>query len=453
MPRTSRGKQTKAARPGVAVPNTKYLIVGNSVGAVAAVEAIRQIDDSGSLTILSDEPYFPYSRPMIAEYLAGECSLDHMRYRLPNFYETNSVQAILGHKAVGIDFQAKLVELDDGRKIAWRKLLLATGGTPIVPKMDGLDRENVFTFTTIADAENMRRALPARAAVVVIGGGLIGMSVTQALVKYGAKVTVVELMDRMLSTMLDAEGSRLAEEQIRAAGVHLVTGQTVGRIIGQEKNQTRVGGVVLQDGQTIPCDAVVLAIGVVPRTELVKDSPVAVNRGVIVDRRMQTSVRDVYACGDVAEAFDFVRKADRVIPVWPNAYIGGRVAGQNMAGARAKYPGGTAMNSLNCFGLSVVSAGLIEPEDTDGYEILSTPATAASYRKIVLKRGRVAGMIFLGDIETSGVVFGLMKDGVKVSGFKEDLLRQDFGLNALPDELRREMLGIGPAPEDAVVAG
>ncbi len=453
MPRTSRGKQTKAARPGVAVPNTEYLIVGNSVGAVAAVEAIRQIDDSGSLTILSDEPYFPYSRPMIAEYLAGECSLDHMRYRLPNFYETNSVQAILGHKAVGIDFQAKLVELDDGRKIAWRKLLLATGGTPIVPEMDGLHRQDVFTFTTIADAENMRRALPARAAVVVIGGGLIGMSVTQALVKYGAKVTVVELMDRMLSTMLDAEGSRLAEEQIRAAGVHLVTGQTVGRIIGQEKNQTRVGGVVLQDGQTIPCDAVVMAIGVVPRTELVKDSPVAVNRGVIVDRRMQTSVRDVYACGDVAEAFDFVRKADRVIPVWPSAYVGGRVAGQNMAGARAKYPGATAMNSLNCFGLSVVSAGLIEPEDTDGYEILSTPATAASYRKIVLKRGRVAGMIFLGDIETSGVVFGLMKDGVKVSGFKEDLLRQDFGLNALPDELRREMLGIGPAPEDAVVAG
>ncbi len=319
--------------------------------------------------------------------------------------------------------------------------------------MDGLHRQDVFTFTTIADAENMRRALPARAAVVVIGGGLIGMSVTQALVKYGAKVTVVELMDRMLSTMLDAEGSRLAEEQIRAAGVHLVTGQTVGRIIGQEKNQTRVGGVVLQDGQTIPCDAVVMAIGVVPRTELVKDSPVAVNRGVIVDRRMQTSVRDVYACGDVAEAFDFVRKADRVIPVWPSAYVGGRVAGQNMAGARAKYPGATAMNSLNCFGLSVVSAGLIEPEDTDGYEILSTPATAASYRKIVLKRGRVAGMIFLGDIETSGVVFGLMKDGVKVSGFKEDLLRQDFGLNALPDELRREMLGIGPAPEDAVVAG
>ena len=451
MPRASGGKQTKAAKRGAELLKTKYLIVGNSVGAVGAVEAIRRIDRSGSLTVLSDEPHFTYSRPMIAEYLAGECSLDRMHYRPPDFYEANRVQALLGRKAVGIDFQAKLVELDDGRKITWRKLLLATGGTPIVPKMDGVDRENVFTFTTIADAEKMKRSLPAGATVVVIGGGLIGMSVTQALVKYGAKVIVVELMDRVIGTMLDTEGSRLAEEQVRAAGVHLVTGQTVSRIIGRAGDDTRVGGVILQDGRSISCDAVVVAIGVVPRTELVKDSPVAVNRGIIVDRRMQTSVRDVYACGDVAEAFDFVQKADRVIPVWPNAYVGGRVAGQNMAGARAKYPGGTVMNSINCFGLSVASAGLVDPGDTEGYEILSTPATAASYRKIVLRKGRVVGMIFLGDIERSGVVFGLMKDGVKVSSFKEALLRRDFGLNALPEELRREMLGIGPAPEEVVV--
>ncbi len=178
----------------------------------------------------------------------------------------------------------------------------------------------------------------------------------------------------------------------------------------------------------------------------------AVNRGIVVDRRMRTSVRDVYACGDVAEAFDFIQKADRVIPVWPNAYLGGRVAGLNMAGARAKYAGGTAMNSLNCFGLSVASAGLVDPGDTDGYEILSTPATATGYRKIVLKRGRVVGMIFLGDIERSGIVFGLMKDGVNVSSFKEALLRRDFGLSALPEQLRREMLGIGSALEEVAVA-
>lgn len=452
MPRTSGDKQTKTAKRAAEVLKTKYLIVGNSVGAVGAVEAIRQIDRNGSLTVLSDEPHFTYSRPMIAEYLAGGCSLEHMRYRPSDFYETNRVQAVLGRKAVGIDFQGKLVELDDGRKIAWRKLLLATGGTPIVPKIDGVDRENVFTFTSIADAEKMKRSLPASATVIVIGGGLIGISVTQALVKYGAKVIVVELMDRVLATMLDPEGSHLAEEQLHAAGVQLVTGQTVGRIIGGTGDESRVGGVVLQDGRSISCDAVVVAIGVVPRTELVRDSPVAVNRGIVVDRRMQTSVRGVYACGDVAEAFDFVQKADRVIPVWPNAYIGGRVAGHNMAGARAKYPGGTAMNSLNCFGLSIASAGLVDPGDTEGYEILSTPATAKSYRKIVLKRGRVVGMIFLGDIERSGVVFGLMKDGVNVRGFKEALLRRDFGLSALPEQLRREMLGIGPAAAETLVA-
>jgi NAD(P)H-nitrite reductase large subunit len=453
VPRRSGRKQTKPPKPGADVLETKYLIVGNSVGAVGAVEAIRQIDQSGSLTVLSDEPHFTYSRPMIAEYLAGQCSLDQMLYRAPDFYEKNRVRAVLGRKAVGIDFQGRLVELDDRMKIGWRKLLLATGGRPIVPKMDGVGRENVFTFTTIADAEKMKRALPVGATVVVIGGGLIGISVTQALVEYGARVIVVELMDRLLSTMLDPEGSHLAEEKLQAAGVRLVTGQTVSSIIGRAADETRVGGVILQDGQSISCDAVVVAIGVIPRTELVEGSPIAVNRGIVVDRRMQSSVRDVYACGDVAEAFDFVQKAERVIPVWPNAYIGGRVAGQNMAGLRVRYPGGTAMNSLNWFGLSIVSAGVVDPGDVEGYEILSTPATAESYRKIVLKKGRVVGMIFLGEIEGSGVVFGLMKDGVNVSSFKEALLRPNFGLSALPDQLRWEMLGVVPVGQKVEVAG
>ena len=178
---------------------------------------------------------------------------------------------------------------------------------------------------------------------------------------------------------------------VQTCALPIFTGQTVSRITGQAGDETQVGGVILQDGQSIPCDAVVVAIGVVPRTELVKDSPVTVNRGIIVDRRMQTSVRDVYACGDVAEAFDFIQKSVRVIPVWPNAYIGGRVAGQNMAGARAKYPGGTALNSPHCFGLSIVSAGLVDPGDEEGYEVLSTPATETSYRKVVLKKNREIG--------------------------------------------------------------
>jgi NAD(P)H-nitrite reductase large subunit len=156
---------------------------------------------------------------------------------------------------------------------------------------------------------------------------------------------------------------------------------------------------------------------------------------------MATSCRDVYACGDAAEAYDFVHKTNRLIPVWPNAVAGGRAAGYNMAGRPTRYEGSTGMNALNCFGLSIVAAGLVAPKDDPTCEVLATSSAAdGTYRRIVLKNNRIVGMVFVGDIERSGVVFGLMKDGANVRRFREALLSPDFGLGALPDDLRRKRL-------------
>jgi len=425
------------------VPEMEYLIIGNSAGGIAAAEAIREVDKNGKLAIVSEEPYFAYSRPLISEYLAGERSLDTMLLRPVDFYERNRIEPILSTSAARVDFSRKLVELVDGRTLAWRKLLLATGGAPIVPRLKGGHREGVFTFTTLEDAKNMRETVAPQHKVVVIGGGLIGISLAQALVHRGVAVVMVELMDRLLATALDAEASRLVEEALRREQIELILGQTAKQILGRPEDGRRVGGVILQDGRTIPCDGVVFAIGVAPRTELVAGSAVTVNRGIVVSRRMATSRRGVYACGDAAEAYDFVHKTNRLIPVWPNAVAGGRVAGFNMAGRRASYEGSTAMNSLNCFGLSTVAAGLVDPRDDPTCEVLAdSSAGNGTYRKIVLRNNRIVGMVFVGDIEKSGIVFGLMKDRVNVRRCKEALLSPDFGLGALPDDLRRKRLSL-----------
>ncbi|MGQ9571820.1 MAG: NAD(P)/FAD-dependent oxidoreductase [Dehalococcoidia bacterium] len=425
------------------VPERQYLIIGNSAGGVAAAEAIREVDGEGAITIVSEERYPAYSRPLVSEYLAGERSLDSILLRPADFYERNKIEALLGTKAAHIDFDRRLVELTDGRRLAWRKLLLATGGAPIVPKLKGSHRQGMFTFTTLEDAERIGQALTRGCTAVVVGGGLIGVSLTQALVQRGVTVVIMELMDRLLSTALDAEASRLVEQALRAQGVEIILGQTAREIVGRPEDNRRVGGVILEGGRTIACDGVVFAIGVAPRTELVRESPVALNRGIVVDRRMATSCRDVYACGDAAEAYDFVHKANRLIPVWPNAVAGGRVAGYNMAGRRARYEGSTSMNALNCFGLSVVAAGLVDAKDDPICEVLAASSAAnGTYHKIVLKNNRILGMIFVGDIERSGVVFGLMKDGVNVRRFKEALLSVDFSLSALPEELRRSRLSL-----------
>lgn len=435
-----------ASTKRAAAPETKYLIIGNSAGGIAAAEAIREIDGEGAIAIVSDEPYFAYSRPLISEYLAGERSLDSMLLRPVDFYERNKIEAILGMRIAGVDFGRKLVDLEDGRTLAWRKLLLATGGSPIVPRVKGAQREGVFTFTTLQDAEKLGQAVNRGARVVIIGGGLIGISLARALVHRGVAVVMVELMDRVLGTALDAEASRLVEEALRAKGIEVVLGQTAKEIVGRPQDGRRVGGVTLKDGRTIACDGVVFAIGVAPRVELVAGSAVPVNRGIVVDRRMRTSCRDVYACGDAAEAYDFVHKTNRLIPVWPNAVHGGRVAGYNMAGRRTRYDGSTGMNALNCFGLSAVAAGLVDGKDDPTCEVLAKSGGNGTYRRIVLRNNRIVGMVFVGDIERSGVVFGLMKDGVNVRRFRDALLSPDFGVGALPDELRQKRLSLANSP-------
>ena len=421
--------------------HARYVMVGNSAGAIGAIEAIRQVDTDGAIVVVSDEPYPAYSRPEISEYLAGRTTLERMLFRPPDFYERSGVEAILGVAASGLDVRERRLELADGSGITWDRLLLATGGRPTVPPIPGADREGIFTFTTLADAERIRAALLPGCRALVIGAGLIGLSLTHALVHLGVSVTMVELLDRPLANALDLKAARVVERKLREVGVELVFGQTVAEVLGRPENDRAVGGVRLQDGRQLPCDLLAIAIGVTPRADLATAAGLQVNRGIVVDRRMATSDPDVYACGDAAESFDFVHGAERVTPIWPNAYIGGRVAGFNMAGHETAHGGSTGMNALSYFGLAIVSAGLQEPGDEPGCEVLVS-ADGSAYRKVVLRGGRVAGLTFVSDIEKSGIVFGLMRDGVDVSDFKEALVAPDFGLASLPEALRRERLAV-----------
>ncbi len=233
------------------------------------------------------------------------------------------------------------------------------------------------------------------------------------------------------------------------AEVEIITGRTVAAV-GSYYLAGDVTGVTLDDSRPIPCELVIVAIGVQPRTELVTDSGIKINRGIVVDRHMATSSADVYACGDVAEAYDFNYGENRLTPVWPNAYMGGRIAGFNMAGVPTEYPGGTAMNSLKYFGLAIVSAGIVNPPD-DSYEILSKKHDH-TYKKVVLKDGLVMGMVSAGDIEKSGIVFNLMKDKVNVDGFKQALVAGDFGLISLPEEIWRPHLEVPPSLSASIAA-
>jgi NAD(P)H-nitrite reductase large subunit len=421
----------------------KYVIVGASAAGVGAVEAIRAVDPEGAITVITEEACAYYSRPMISDLVSGKADTKKMQCKTDDFFAKYKVEVVLNKKATALNTTEKTLTLESGEKVSYEKLLLATGGKPFVPKMEGQEKDGVFTFTTMAEAQRLADKIDSIHAksAVVIGAGLIGISVTEALVKRGLKVTVVELQEKILSLLLDPKASDIVEAVIRKAGVNFAMGQSVQKIIGRPENDAAVGGVILTKGGTVPCDLVIVAIGVIPRIELVAGTAVKTNRGIVVDNIMQTNVLDVYASGDVAEAYDFILNQNRLLPLWPLAVLEGRVAGSNMAGQKATYAGGTNMSSLKYFGIPLVSIGNANPKPDDATVEVIVKLDAANnvYKKLVLKNNVIVGMTLVNCIERAGILFNLMKKQVNVKKFKQSLLSDDFGLAVLPVSLQRKM--------------
>ena len=421
-----------------------YLIIGNSVSAMGGVAGIREVDASNPITIVAREPEHTYSRPLISYLLGGKVDESRMRYRTPDFYEKNNVRALLGVEATSINTNARRVETTDGQSLGFEKLLIAMGGRPIMPRdLTGTEAQGIFTFTTWDDARNIKAFMERNGVMeaVVVGGGLIGLKSVEALVALSIKTTVVELADRILSATLDQTASDLARRFLGKAGVEVRCNTTVSSIAQRDG---KVAGVTLRDGVKKPCTLLIFAIGVVPDTRIVKGSAIEVDRGILVDASLQTSVEGIYAAGDVAQAVDLLSGEKRSIPIFPNAYRQGFIAGSNMAGSARTYEGGLAMNAVDICGLPTISVGTTTPEG-EGYEVLSVlDEETSGYRKIVLKEDKIVGAIFVGQIDRAGIITGLIKERMSVSSFKDLLLTEDFGLISLPMEYRKHMVsGVG----------
>ena len=416
-----------------------YTIIGNSAAAIGAVEAIRSHDRRGEIVIVSREPYRAYSRPLITHLLSGQIGEDRMFYRERNFYKRNKVRTLLEKEVETIQTEHRRLLLKSGETLDFEKLLIAVGGSPIVPQLERIHRGGVFTFITWDEVREMGRYIKEHAveSAVVIGGGLIGLKAAEALIALGLRVTVVELMDRVLSATFDKKASEMVERRLKSEGARLITENTVQEILG---SSDRVEGVLLKDRRRIDCQMVIFGIGVVPNITLVKGTPIHFNKGIQVDDHMETSISGIYAAGDVVEIPDVLLDTVRPIAIWPNAYRQGWIAGCNMAGIPKRYEGSFAMNSIDICGISTISVGIVQAQE-NGFEVLQQlDRTRDTYKKIILKDGVIVGAIFVGEIDRAGIYTGLIREKVDVSGFKDILLRDDFGLISLPREYRKHLV-------------
>ena len=430
----------------MATKKIKYLVIGNSAGGIGCVEGIRRVDRKGSIAVVSEEKYHTYSRPLITHLIEGDVDRKGMDFRPRNFYKGHDVQQYLGYRAQNLDTDRRSVNLlssNGGPKhtIRFEKLLVATGGTPFIPPMEGLDLDGVTPMINLAQSLEVKKKLNRVRNAVVLGAGLIGTKTAQALSHQVESVTMVELADRILSPVTDAVSSGMATEAFRRNGVEVLLGNTVTEVKGNGKG--RVSEVLLNDGKVLPCELFVVAIGVRPRTELLEGTGVAlanmkVGGGIDVDINMETNIEGIYACGDCAHAHDFVTGGMRLLPLWPNAYIGGRIAGMNMAGLSHQHRWATNMNSVDFFGFPMVSAGFMLKPEKKGFEEI-TREENDHYSKVILKDDVIQGFIMAGDVDRAGIYLGLMREKVKTTSFKKELLTDDFAVVHLPLEVKEKI--------------
>ncbi|MEG2643455.1 MAG: FAD-dependent oxidoreductase, partial [Eubacterium sp.] len=330
--------------------HSKYLIIGNAIAAVGGITGIRTVDPLGSITVISGEDRPVYSRPLISYWLEGRVEKENIRYRDRDFYEKNDVSVEYGVMATAVDAKRKIVTLTGGRTISYEKLLVATGSHPFVPPIPGRDSaKNTFTFTTMDDAEGIAEVLTPESQVVILGAGLIGLKAGEALMDQCGSLTVVDLADRVLPSVLDAECAALYADYLEGLGMALRLGTSI--------TQIGEGEVTLSDGDTLAYDILILAVGTRPESSLVESAGGDVQRGIVTDRQQRTTLLDVYAAGDCTQSYDCSSETEKNMAILPNAYLQGEVAGINMAGGEAVYTRAFPVNAMGIKGYYMLTAG------------------------------------------------------------------------------------------------
>jgi NAD(P)H-nitrite reductase large subunit len=342
---------------------TRYLIVGNGAAGVTAAETIRTHDPLGDITIVSAEPHPMYSRPGLAYLLLDVISSKQVISRQAEWYAQQRVRLVTG-RAVQLEPEAQWVMLDCGRKLSYDRLLIATGARATPAPYPGKDLQGVVFLDTLDGTQDLiRQAKKARRAAV-IGGGITALEMTEGLAHRGVKTHYLVRRDRLWSQVFNEHEAKLLEERMREHGVIIHYNTEVAEILGDKRGR-KVRGVLLKNGQEMACDLVGVAIGVKPVLDLVRDTPIALDRAILVDEFLRSSVSNIYAAGDCAQVYDRFSGQHMLDVLWPSAVAEGRAAGLNMVGRRYACVKGSPFNACLLFGMHIATVGQINPRQND----------------------------------------------------------------------------------------
>lgn len=424
----------------------KYVIIGLGVAGIAAIEGIRSVDQAGEVLLIGDDPYGFYSRPGLAYYLTGEL---HDKALFPrtaedlrklNFeYKKGRVTRVLGEKHV--------VELDNKVPASYDRLLIAVGAQAVPLEVPGAELEGVLKLDHMTDANRILKYVRRGKTAIVLGGGITALELVEGLLSHGMRVHYLLRGDRYWSNVLDEQESHIIEYRLQEEGVVLHHRAEVIEVTGRNG---RVSGVRLLNGQVLPCDLVAYAIGIRPRVELAKQAGLAIDRGILVNEYLQTNDPDIFAAGDVAQAYDPLSGRSILDSLWTPARQQGYVAGLNMAGTKTAYIKSPPLNITRLAGLTTTIIGTVgrgRDDDLVGIargdsetwrQLPDSMVAQAGFEvnrlRLLVGEKTLLGAIVMGDQQLSYPLEKIISEKIDISPIREKLLRPEANVGDIVAE-------------------
>ncbi len=405
----------------------KYLIIGGGVAGTTAAETIRRIDPTGSIGIISDEPYPLYSKVMLSKpaYFLGKMPEEQVFLRKPEQYKSQKIDLILGKKAVRLDAGKKIIGLDGGGMNGYEKLLLAVGGCPRKWPVKGAEKTGVFYLRTLDDYKQIKSALKPGSRVVVIGSGFISFEMCDILRQAGYEVTIVMLEPYFNGFVLDEVSGKIIDNAIAKGGVRIYHNAEVAEVLGEKQ----VGGVVLKDGTKIDCEAIICGIGLVCPLEWIKEAGVEVSRGIIANEHLETNLPDIWAAGDAAEYNDLILGERIQTGTWLSAQMQGRLAGLNMAGKKGVFRL-VVPYTAEGFGINLAFVGDTRPLP-DRKFIPRGSLKEGSYSRLIIRYNEIIGATLVNRTAELSTTAKLIEQDTKINGLEDKLSDPNFDLKTL----------------------
>jgi len=397
----------------------QYVIAGASAAGLAAAEAIRQRERQSRILLISDEPEEPYFRVMLSFVLAGKIAREKLPLRPKKFYESLDITPVFSKRVMAVDPPRNQVILDDNTRIDYDSLLLATGSRPWPLNVPGIDKNGVFYFRSLRNLDGIEKRLKETREAVVIGGGLVGIKVADALLDRGVHVTMLVRSKAILSQTADPATAEIVLNTLKTRGLKVITGTTPTQFQGKGTN---LETVITDKNERIPCQLVVIGKGVLPNKELAENASIKVSKGILTNECLATSIPNIFAAGDAAETLDLVSNLQELHSIWPAAVEGGKIAGCNMCEMNLPFRGTIQRNAFHINGTYVVTGGAFNPGKGNGYKVHEAHDPVKNiHHRIVTRNDRIIGMSFINDTPSAGIALAMIRRKQKIFSLPADI--------------------------------